>query len=120
MSLLLVSVVIFGISLPSAILLHFQLNRAEITRTRCVERFKPVEKNCCKGSCHLKKELRKASSEPGNDQRAPGVESLELIALLPKESAAPVAPSSMRRYPEKRGAECHGFRANVDHVPWNG
>lgn len=38
------------------ILVNFELNREEIAKTLCVKKEEP--KNCCQGSCHLKKQLQ--------------------------------------------------------------
>jgi hypothetical protein len=38
------------------ILVNFTLNRKEIAKTLCVKKDEP--KNCCQGSCHLKKQLQ--------------------------------------------------------------
>lgn len=37
------------------ILVNFQINKEYISKNLCVQ--KDVEDNCCKGSCHLKKQL---------------------------------------------------------------
>lgn len=120
MSATLVLALLFGLLLPSAILLHFQVNRTEITRTRCVERFKPIEKNCCKGSCHLRKELKKAAPEGSKDPSAPRIETLELVALPPSKAVALVPRVAELRFPEVRVALHRGHRDAVDHVPWLG
>ncbi|MCB9182973.1 MAG: hypothetical protein H6591_03570 [Flavobacteriales bacterium] len=120
MSLSLILAFLFGLLLPSAILLHFQVNRAEIARTRCVERFKPMEKNCCKGSCHLRKELKKAAPEGSKDPSAPRIETLELVALPPCKTIALVPRVAEMRFPPVRAALHSGHRDAVDHVPWLG
>ncbi len=38
------------------ILINFQLNKEYISKNVCVQ--KEVKDNCCKGSCHLKKQLK--------------------------------------------------------------
>jgi len=40
----------------SVIYLSFEINRAEIAKTLCEKKDEPG--NCCKGSCHLKKQLQ--------------------------------------------------------------
>lgn len=49
------------------ILINFQLNREYISKNLCVQ--KKFKNNCCKGSCHLKKELKeeeKKEQSPSN------------------------------------------------------
>lgn len=40
------------------VFVNFEINKNTIAKTKCVQRFK--KKNTCKGSCHLKKQLKKA------------------------------------------------------------
>lgn len=49
------------------ILINFQLNKEYISKNLCVQ--KEVKDNCCKGSCHLKKQLKeeeKKEQSPAN------------------------------------------------------
>jgi hypothetical protein len=49
------------------ILINFQINREYISKNLCVQ--KKVKDNCCKGSCHLKKQLKeeeKKEESPAN------------------------------------------------------
>lgn len=39
------------------VVINFELNKISISKTKCVQRFK--KNNTCKGSCHLKKQLKK-------------------------------------------------------------
>jgi len=114
----LVLAMLFGIALPTAVLVNFTLNRAEITLTKCVERFKPIEKNSCKGSCHLKKEMKKAAGEEGDAPAAPRLETVEIIALPPTERTEAFAQATVASYPLLRESVLLGHRASVDHVPW--
>lgn len=52
------------------ILVNFEINRKEIAKTLCVKKDEP--KNCCQGSCHLKKQLQaeeKKEQAPVNSRK---------------------------------------------------
>ncbi len=106
--------------LPSWVLLDFHLHRAEIIRTKCVERAKPIEKNCCKGSCHLKKELKKASGEQEKAPTEPRFERTEVNALSPVQTRMALLPTEARNFPLLIARERKGHTLSVDHVPWLG
>ncbi len=109
---------LFGTFLPSLVVVQFQLNRAEIIRTKCVQRDRPIERNCCKGKCHLKKELKKAEGSTKGDRQAPRFEPLELIAAMPVEHRVQVRVVSAFAYPRVAMHDISGHRAPPDHVPW--
>lgn len=76
---LLAYLLIIATSLPllltAFVLVRFQVERDRIIQERCVERFKPIEQNCCKGSCHLEKQLKE---QEGLEQGVPVAPRLEL------------------------------------------
>lgn len=65
---------LLGTFLPSLVVLRFQLHREEISRTKCVQRALPEERNCCKGSCHLKNELKKVERSAQGEHEGPRIE----------------------------------------------
>lgn len=120
LSIWLVASLLFGLLLPSAVVVHFQVKRAEIIATRCVERAKPIERNCCKGSCQLKKELKKASAAKDTPSAPPRLEPYAPLAVVPTSDtcwtaavqtiARPLFPANLRE----------GHLTGVEHVPWRG
>jgi hypothetical protein len=54
---------------------NFEINREKIARTLCVKKEEP--KNCCQGSCHLKKQLQ----EEEKKERTPA-SSMKLIKQI--------------------------------------
>jgi hypothetical protein len=57
-SCLLILVMSLPLMLTAFVMVRFELERDRIIQEECVQRFKPVEQNCCKGQCHLEKQLR--------------------------------------------------------------
>ncbi len=64
---LLIAVISLPLIMTVFVFVHFHLDRERIIKEVCVERFKPVEENCCKGSCHLEKQLK----EPEGQEQGP-------------------------------------------------
>lgn len=116
----LVLALLFGLFLPSLVVLEFHMNRAEIIRTKCVQRALPEERNCCKGSCHLKKELKKVEASTEDEPQAPRIESVELLATLPSVCAIGIRPVMERTYPGVIAQASSGHCPAVDHIPWLG
>ncbi len=63
-----VLLLLVGIVLQSSskliILINFQINKEYISKNLCVQ--KNIKGNCCKGSCHLKKELKEDDKKQEN------------------------------------------------------
>jgi hypothetical protein len=114
--------VAYGLMLiaPDVVLIHFHLDRAEIIRTLCVERSKPLEKNCCKGSCQLTKRLDAASADTNGGEAPPRVELVEVIAIVDGPAISFVPAVSWRTYPPVVACPEPGVRALPDPVPWVG
>jgi hypothetical protein len=111
---------LFGLLLPSAVVVHFHVKRAEIIATQCVERAKPVERNCCKGSCQLKKELKKASAATDAPTAPPRIEPYLPIAVLPAAEVSRTTAVHTVTQPLYSVALCEGHRSSLEHVPWRG
>lgn len=120
MSVLLSAALFFGLSLPSLVVLHFQLNRTEIIRTCCVERFKPIGQNCCKGMCHLKKELNKAAENGGKGPATPKTEEIGIVSLPPQAALRFHPVPHDRWFPERELRTSAGYASALEHVPWAG
>ncbi|MEZ4757570.1 MAG: hypothetical protein R2817_12145 [Flavobacteriales bacterium] len=120
LSLWLVSSLLFGLLLPSAVVVHFQVKRAEIIATRCVERAKPIERNCCKGSCQLKRELKKASAATDTPTAPPRLEPYAPVAFLPLTAVQWIHVVHTTAQPPFRVALCEGYPIATEHVPWQG
>lgn len=60
-SLTLISVFLLQIFSRTIIILIFEINRDYIAKNLCVKKDEP--NNCCKGKCHLKKELDKEEKQ---------------------------------------------------------
>lgn len=118
MGVLLGAALLFGTFLPSLVLLDFELHRSEIIRTKCVQRDRPMEQNCCQGKCHLNKELKKASGASGNERPAPRIQTEELLALAPGTVHVLVRTATTRVFAVQGSAMAPGHRPAVDHVPW--
>jgi len=109
-----------GLFLPSLVLLHFHMKRAEIIVTKCVERFKPVEQNCCKGSCHLKKQLEQADTDTNESSVPPRIETTALVAVVPVAVVPVVAGAAHLYHPAVIPGLPEGHRSVLEHVPWQG
>ncbi|MBL7981114.1 MAG: hypothetical protein JNL52_04825 [Flavobacteriales bacterium] len=103
---------------PALVLVQFHLDRAEIIRTLCVERTKPMEKNCCKGSCQLTKRLEAASSGTSGGEAPPRVELVEVIAIVDRSDSSFGQMPSLRIFPATEAHLEKGVRTVPDPVPW--
>lgn len=107
------------IAAPAMVLLQFHLGRTEIIRTLCVERFKPVEENRCKGSCQLAKRLEAAGADSEEQGSAPQLRIVELLALPTNGPILAGPGSSPRRFPGTESWLEAGVRAMPEPVPWS-
>lgn len=119
-SVLLGCTLLFGAFLPSLVVLQFQLNREEIIRTRCVQRALPEESNCCKGSCHLKKELKRVERSTEGEQQGPRIEvRVEPAIALANHFNDIVFLVAERSFAhEDRVSTDVGYPSITDPVPW--
>lgn len=106
------------IAAPALVIAQFHLNRAEIIRTLCVERTKPVEKNCCKGSCQLTKRLEAATSDTSGSEAPPRVELVEVIAIVDSSDSSIGHMPSVRFFPSTEAHLEKGVHTVPDPVPW--
>lgn len=111
---------LFGTFLPSLVLLDFQWNRAEIIRDKCVQRSLPEEKNCCKGSCHLKKELEKVERSTEGEQHGPRIEVRAEPAIVLSLTAFKIVFTAAERTFEQEGRvnASIGYPSITEPVPW--
>lgn len=104
---------------PAIVFVNFFLQRDSIIKELCVERAKPLEQNCCKGSCHLKKELKKAGGEQDpSPNTPPRTRTVEIIALLPEPVPTTCPGCNIMDFPTGTHRQLTGYRATLDHVPW--
>ena len=89
---------------PELLVMHYALNRAQITARYCVNKAKPLLH--CNGQCHLARQLRQAE---GLDKKAPAA----AVAKVKYEVLPPAAlrlrvprrwPRPARRYPTRPAA----------------
>ncbi len=105
---------------PAAVVTSFLLQRERITKEFCVQRFKPVEQNCCKGSCHLREQL----NEPASPEQAPGtsprmevrVEPAIIVGLRPVTFE--LAAVTRAFAPSARWCVRVGYPSISEPVPW--
>lgn len=94
-SLLLVTCMLFSVTLPSFVLFSYHINQAEIIEKYCVNKDKPVMK--CHGKCHLKDQLKK-TEEPASE----GKSTLPQVKEMNFHHWMPTSVTSMNFYfPEK-------------------
>ncbi len=83
-ALIITASILFGVSLNTFIIVHFEYNYEFIVSVVCVE--KDIEDSCCKGSCHLNDEFSKT-----NHNKAPedafAITSLELLSWFSSEKS---------------------------------
>jgi len=56
--------------MPVVPVIHYLLNKDYIAKNLCVNRDKP--KSCCKGKCHMIKQLQKANQNPEKNTKNTG------------------------------------------------
>lgn len=106
------------VAAPALVIAQFHLNRAEIIRTLCVERTKPVEKNCCKGSCQLTKRLEATQAEEPGQGAPPRIELVEVIAIVDGVPTDIPTSAAARSLPALYGDLPEGVNTVPDPVPW--
>lgn len=65
------------------VVINFELNKVSIAKTKCVQRNK--KKNTCQGSCHLKKQLKKAEDSDSKGETQVKTEFEGLVTLYGKK-----------------------------------
>ncbi len=63
----LLSFIVVYITIPVIPVIEYLFNREYIANNLCVNKDKP--KSCCKGKCHLVKQLNKTNNPNGNDKK---------------------------------------------------
>lgn len=63
----LLSFIVIYLLIPAIPVIDYLLNRDYIAKNLCVNKDKP--KSCCKGKCHLVKQLNKTNNPNGNDKK---------------------------------------------------
>lgn len=63
----LLSFIVMYIAIPAIPVIDYLLNRDYIAKNLCVNKDKP--KSCCKGKCHLVKQLNKTNPDKGKDKK---------------------------------------------------
>jgi hypothetical protein len=112
---------LFGAFLPSLVVLQFQLNREEIIRTRCVQRFRPMEQNSCKGRCHLQKQLQEQEATREKDPNAPPRIELRTdpaIALQDRALTFEIPVVDLSFAGGTGSGACAGYVLTAEPVPW--
>ncbi len=102
------------------VILNFQVNREYIAENLCEK--KEIEDNCCKGSCHLEKELVKIEKEDNNspaNKQEPIKEKSEndsfFISVLHKN---PLLNGIALAYiPYKAKSDLSGYYSDIFHPP---
>jgi len=60
-------VMVAYIAIPAVPVIDYLINKNYIAKNLCVNRNKP--KSCCKGKCHMVKQLQKANQNPEKDTK---------------------------------------------------
>lgn len=64
---ILLSFIVVYISIPAVPVIEYLINRDYIAKNLCINKDKP--KSCCKGKCHLVKQLNKTNPSNENDKK---------------------------------------------------
>ena len=107
-----------GLLMPSLILLRFHVQRAEIVRTQCVQRAKPVAENTCQGRCHLKKKLAESKRSGGEQQAPPRFSTSEWQGVMPIATQLPLPTPLPLRFAGVDRPVLRGHPTLADPVPW--
>lgn len=107
-----------GLLMPSLILLRFHVQRAEIVRTQCVQRAKPVSENTCQGRCHLRKKLAESKRSSGEQQAPPRFGVSDWQGVMPVATRLPLPTALPLRFAGVDLAVLQGHPALADPVPW--
>jgi hypothetical protein len=87
---ILLLVLVVYLVLPVIPIVDYLINKDYIAKNLCVNRDKP--KSCCKGKCHLVKQLKKtsANTENENKDRGKSAQYKQLDEFLVKKSCHPI------------------------------
>jgi len=116
-SIIICSCVFFGLSLNSIITLEFWCDYDYIISEVCLE--KDVVDSCCKGSCHLTKELSKAENSDSSKEIST-VHTTPLLNWFKTEVTNVVnstASSLLSEGTLYNRALCSGIPSSIDHPP---
>ena len=120
----LASLLIAAASLPflmtAFVLVRFHVERERIIKEVCAQRSRPVEQNCCKGSCHLEKQLK---DREGQKQSVPLPLRLELreepaVAMNAREFRMVLAAAERLFGGDPVATARSGHPSIADPVPW--
>jgi len=115
---MLVVVVSVMLSMPTAVLVRFQLRRAYVERELCVQREVMAEMRTCHGECHLSKQLRALEQE--SEQGFPSErfqERFEPVASEVPDQLAMATNLVERRFPVVEDDPLSGHSGEVETVP---
>jgi hypothetical protein len=95
---ILLSVLAAYLVLPVIPIVDFLINREYIAKNLCINRDKP--KSCCKGKCHLVKQLKKNSTntENENKDRGKSAQYKQLDEFLVNKSCQPIIHKTASDY----------------------
>ncbi len=118
-SCLLIAAMALPFALTGLVLTRFHLERERIIREACVQRFLPVEQNCCRGTCQLEKRLQ----EHGLGERQAPTPRIELRveqAIVHALRAWVIVPEVYARgfAPERGDHLAAGHPSPIEPVPW--
>ncbi|MFK7757804.1 MAG: hypothetical protein AB8B53_12815 [Flavobacteriales bacterium] len=116
-SLILVTGIVFGLSLNSFIVAHFEYNYDYIVTELCVE--KDVKDSCCKGSCQLSEELSKAD-QSSHKEDASALPTLEVLNWFKAESSFKHNVTKINLTEKVQCPSfnlCSGISNSIDHPP---
>jgi hypothetical protein len=95
---ILLSVLAAYLVLPVIPIVDYIINKEYIAKNLCVNRDKP--KSCCKGKCHLVKQLKKTSTntENENKDRGKSAQYKQLDEFLVNKSCEPIIHKTSNDY----------------------
>ena len=117
---LLIAVMSLPLVMTAVVMVRFQWERERIINEVCVQRDRPVEQNCCKGSCHLKKELEEQEGPERSPQAPHRIELRAEPAILLQPGVVVPDRSVMERSygHEMEALVLNGHRSIDEPVPW--
>lgn len=120
LAVLLVLAITLPMVITACVLIRFHMDRDRIIREVCVQRARPIEQNCCKGMCHLRKQLKEQDGEERGPRSLPRIELREEPAITDDTvDQVPVLPACARTFgPEAAFGFAAGYRSITEPVPW--
>ncbi len=120
LAVLLITAMAMPMGLTAYVLVQFQLERDRIIKEVCVQRDRPLERNCCKGMCHLRKQLKAQEGEEHGPRSLPRIELREEPAVPVADRTVPLALRASERSfgPRPDPVFTPGFTRVAEPVPW--